>query len=186
MTPQEMLHRMVEQMPEQTGKTFEQWVEVARTAGIDKHKALTTWLKQEHGLKHNQAQWVAWEITDPGRLASYDKPKDLVQELYTGKKAHLRPIYDAVLAAAMAAGEGTSPNVCKTYTSVARGVQFAIIAPRTQKLVDLELPLEPDGGRLEPLKSTNPRFKSRIRLASVEQVDDEVRQALRASWEAVD
>jgi hypothetical protein len=185
LTPQDMLRRMVAQLPAQTGKTYEQWVEVARAAGVDKHRALTSWLKQEKGLNHNQAQWIAWGVTDPGRLESYEKPRDLVDDLYSGKKAHLRPVHDALYAAAMGAEAGTAANVCKTYTSIARGVQFAIIAPRTNSLIDLELPLAPDGERRQAYKTSNPRFLSRYRIGSVDEIDDEVRAALRQAWQAV-
>lgn len=184
LTPQDMLQRMLEKLPEKTGKDYAAWVEVARGSGIGSHKALTAWLKEQHGLNHNDAQWIAWGVTDPGRIEQYDRPKDMVDELYSGKKAHLRPVHDALLAAALAAGDGVGTNVCKTYTSVSRGVQFAIVVPRNNSTVDLELPLPPQGRR-EAFKSSNPRFASRFRVASVEEVDDEIRAALRLAWQSV-
>lgn len=184
LTPQQMLARMVEQLPGKTGKDYDAWVTLAQGAGIHSHKALTAWLKAEHGLDHNQAQWIAWGVTDPGRLSSYEKPKDLVDELYSGKKAHLRPLYDALLAAALGLGPDVRPNVCRTYTSVARGTQFALLHPSTNAAIDLELALPP-AGRREGFKSSNPRFQSRIRLRAVEELDDEVLASLREAWAAV-
>jgi hypothetical protein len=181
MTPQEMLEKMKVTIGGRTGKTFPQWVDVARGSGLEKHKAITVWLKTEHGLNHNEAQWVAWEVTDPGRSEQYNRPKDLVAELYAGKKAHLRPIYDALLAAGMGVGTDIKPNVCKTYTSLAAGRQFAILNPRTQKGVDLELRL-PDGAKWgDAFKSSNPNFKRRMRLTDVSQVDGAVTGALAAA-----
>ncbi len=184
-TPQQMLAKMVEKIEPRTGKSWAQWTEVARAAGITKHRALTTHLKTEHGLKHNEAQWLAWEITDPGRLESYNKPKDLVSELYSGKKAGLRPLYDALYAEGMAVADDVRPNVCKTYTSLATGRQFAMINPRTQKAVDVDLALPEGatGARVQAQKSSNPHFAHKVRVTGVDQIDDELRQLLRLAAE---
>jgi len=183
MTPQQMLAQMIDKIEPRTGKSWDAWVEVARSAGIDTHRALTTHLKAEHGLNHNEAQWLAWEITDPGRLESYSKPKDLVADLYSGKKAGLRPLYDALLAAGLGVADDVRPNVCKTYTSLATGRQFAMINPRTQRAVDLDLSL-PDGVRSDRLvaqKSSNPNFSQKVRLTEVSEVDDELLRLLGAA-----
>jgi predicted transport protein len=181
MTPLEMLQKMIAKLPQQTGRTFEQWVEVARATDITTHKALTAYLKSEYGLNHNQAQWIAWGVTDPGRVEQYERPADLVSDLYSGGKASLRPIYEALLAEALATGDDARAEVCKTYSSVANRAQFAIINPRTQKLVDLELALPADSAETERLKAyntSNPRFTRRIRIGQLDEVDDEVRAAI--------
>ncbi len=184
MTPREMLQKMIRELPTKTGKPFEQWVEVAKGSGLDKHKALTTWLKSEHGLNHFQAQWIAWGVTDPGRVDQYERPTDLVSDLYSGKKAALRPIYEALIQAAKEADDSSRVEVCKTYSSVANRAQFAIVNPRTQKLVDLELALPADTAetaRLQAYKTSNPRFTRRIRIGDVAEIDDEVRAAIAAA-----
>jgi predicted transport protein len=176
-TPQEMLKVMISKLEPETGKTFEQWVVVAQKSGLEKHKALTDHMKKSHGLNHNQAQWIAWGVTDPGRIEQYDKPQDLVANLYSGKKEHLRPIYDALLQQGLGLDDDVSTNVCKTYTSLAAGTQFAIVVPKTQKSVDLELALPPQTqvqGRLEEVKSSNPKFTFRVRISDISEVDDEV------------
>jgi hypothetical protein len=140
-------------------------------------------MKAEHGLNHNEAQWAAWAVTDPGRMESYSRPHDLLEELYAGKRAPLRPIHEALLAAALAAGDGVTVNVCKTYSSLSAKTQFAILALRTLKAVDLELAL-PEGvdhPRLEPFKGSNPKFRHRVRVTDAAQVDDEVRGWLAAA-----
>lgn len=185
MTPQEMLARMVTNIEPRTGRTWAEWIVVARAAGIDKHKALTVHLKTEHALKHNEAQWLAWEITDPGRLERYNKPKDLVAELYSGKKAGLRPLYDALHAAGMGVGEDVRPNVCKTYTSLATKRQFAMINPRTQKAVDVDLSLPEgvDSPRLVAQKNSNPNFSWKVRIKDSDEVDPELVRLLRLAAE---
>lgn len=185
MTPQQMLAKMVDNIEPRTGRSWEAWVQVARDSGIDTHRALTNHLKAEHGLKHNEAQWVAWEVTDPGRLASYSKPKDLVADLYTGKKAGLRPLYDALMAAGLGVGDDITPNVCKTYTSLATKRQFAMLNPRTQKAVDVDLSLPDDvaSSRLVAQKNSNPNFTQKVRVSDVSEVDDELRRLLALAAE---
>lgn len=177
-TPLEMMQIAMERLGARTGKSMAEWVEIARATGISTHKALTEHMKSTHGLNHNEAQWVAWEITDPGRMAQYDKPADLVAELYVGKKAALRPIYDAAMAAGLALGEDVTSFVCKGYTSLSSGTQFAIFAPRTNGALDVELVLPegyPDG---EGFKGSNPKFNRRFRLKSPDEVSGAVIAAL--------
>lgn len=184
-TPQQMLAKMVENIAPRTGRSWTDWVEVAKAAGIETHRALTEHLKSEYGLKHNEAQWLAWEVTDPGRLESYNKPTDLVSELYAGKKAGLRPLYDALLADGLGVGDDVTPNVCKTYTSLATGRQFAMLNPRTQTAVDVDLSL-PEGvwsDRLAPQKNSNPHFSQKVRVTDASEVDDELVRLLALAAE---
>lgn len=185
MTPQDMLNQMMAKLSDKTGRDFKAWVAVAKASGLDKHKAITVHMKTEHGLNHNEAQWIAWGVTDPGRIDQYDRPTDLVDALYSGKKAHLRPIYDALLAEVTALGGPQRSVVCKTYTSVARKSQFVILAPRTNSKLDLELALPadtPTDDRLQAFKTSNPKMTRRMRLGSVDEIDDHVRGALQQAW----
>ena len=180
-SPRDMLRIMMEKIEPKTGKSFAEWVEVARASGLDRHKALTVHLKTTHGLNHNEAQWVAWGVTDPTRVDQYERPTDLVEDLYAGKKGHLRPIYDALIERGTSLGADVDVVVCKTYSSLRYRAQFAVIVPRTLKAVDLELALPPGAeaaGRLEPLKSSNPKLTHRIRIKDLGEVDDEVMGAL--------
>lgn len=181
-TPGEMIKVMVAKLEPRTGRSFEGWVEVARGSGIATHKALTEWLKGQ-GLNHNEAQWVAWGVTDPARLGAYEKPDELENELYSGKKAPLRPVYDRLMQVGKALGPDVTSFVCKTYTSLSVGTQFVVFAPRTNAAVDVELVLPPGwpGEGVEPFKSANPKFTHRIRVSSPERIDARVVDAMRAA-----
>jgi len=175
-----MLKIMMEKIEPKTGKTFQQWVQVAKATGIDRHKALTDHMKTQ-GLNHNEAQWIAWGVTDPSRVDQYDRPDDLVEDLYSGKKAHLRPIYDTLIQQGTGLATDVDVVVCKTYSSLRNRAQFAVINPRTQKAVDLELALPPGteaAGRLETIKSNNPKLTHRIRIGDAGEIDGEVMEAL--------
>lgn len=78
-------------------------------------------------------------------------------------------------------------NVCKTYVSIMRKRQFAVIQPTTKSRVDLGLVL-PDvkpSGRLQRATSVGGgRVTHRVELLSPEQIDDEVIGWLKLAYEA--
>ncbi|WP_246263692.1 DUF5655 domain-containing protein [Parasphingopyxis algicola] len=73
----------------------------------------------------------------------------------------------------------------KSYVSLRRSKQFGLVQPSTKTRLDLGLNLkgvEPVG-RLELSGSFNAMVSHRMRLESVDDVDDEVRDWLRAAYE---
>ena len=187
-SPGEMIKAQIRMLEEQTGKPLEYWVKAAKKAGLSKHKEVVDWMKSEHGAKHNQALWVGWGVTDPGRLTAYDDGPALMNELYSGKKEQLRPIYDRLQKEGLKLGKDVEEVCCKTYSSLRNKHQFAILNPRTQSAVDLELAMPPGtkaAGRLEAIKSNNEKFTHRIRLGNVKEVDREVLEAMKAASDHV-
>lgn len=184
-SPQEMFQAMLGNIEEKTGRTLEQWLALARASGITTFKALTDHMKQTHGMTHGYAQLVAWGVIEPERLTAGNEDESMVDALYSGKKEHLRPIYDALIARGAAVGPGVEQVICKTYTSLRAKSQFAIFAPRTNGAVDVELAL-PQGtkqaGRLETVKSSYPKFTHRIRITDADEVDDEVVTAIETAY----
>lgn len=180
-TPAEMLKIAMTKTAARTGTDFDGWVEIARGSGIATHKALTQWLKDNHDLNHNEAQWVAWGVLDPGRMDQYDRPADLVAELYVDKKAHLRPIYDRLMETGLALGPEVTSFVCKGYTSLSSGTQFVIFAPRTNGAIDVELVLPEGHAAGEALKSSNPKFNRRFRVKSLEDLSPDLNAAIAAA-----
>lgn len=177
-TPRDMLKIAMDKLAARTGRDMDGWVALARESGVGTHKALTEWLKATHGLNHNEAQWVAWGVTDPGRMDQYERPDDLVDALYSGKKKPLRPIYERLMAVGLALGPDVTSFVCKGYTSLSAKTQFAIFAPRVNGAVDVELALPADSEVGEAFKSSNPKFTRRVRVHSVEEVGPSLIAAL--------
>ncbi len=185
-SPQETFQIMIGNILKKTGKDFASWVRLAQDSEITKFKALTDYMKSSYGLTHGYAQLVAWGVLDPERLHVGLREPKFVEELYTGKKAHLRPIYERLISEGLKMGEDIELIICKTYSSLRSRSQFAIIAPRTNSYVDLELvlPEEYSGHEgLTPFKTSNPKFRHRIRIGAVEQIDEEVLSILRTAWE---
>ena len=109
---------------------------------------------------------------------------DLVAAQYAGPKAGLKPIYDAVIEAARSLGKDVEIAPKKTYVSLRRNKQFAIVQPSTRTRVDLGINLkgEPAAGRLEAAGSFNAMVSHRVRLEKPADVDKEVLAWLEKAW----
>ena len=188
-TPEEQAATMRASIKEKTGKTIAQWKRVVAKSKLDKHSLIVKLLKTEHGVTHGYANFVAHELraaetTDKGTKSG--KSSDPIAKQYEGAKADLRPIYDALLAAALKLGADVEVAPKKQYVSLRRKKQFAIIQPSTKTRVDLGLNLkgtEPTE-RLEISGSFNGMVSHRVRLESKRDVNAAVRKWLKAAYTA--
>ncbi len=181
-TPAEMEATMVANLKEKTGRTLPQWLKVAKASGLAKHGEIVKHLKADHGLTHGYANLVAHRALRSATGAA--ETDDLVGSQYAGKKAELRPIYDALVSAATGFGADVEIAPKKAYVSLRRSKQFAIIQPSTATRVDLGLNLkgEPTTDRLEASGSFNAMVSHRVRLESKQDVDAEVKRWLKEAY----
>jgi hypothetical protein len=184
-TPDEMMGAVSASLAERTGKTLDEWVALVQASGIDPldQNAVRRWLRTEHGVPQNSQ----WAIADAAaRAVGWVRPStaEYVDSQYTGAKAALRPIYDALAAAAGELGGDVTVEGRGSYTPFVRGRQFAAVAAATRDRVDLGLRFTdpPADGRLQ--RSTGPgQSTHKLALRSVEDVDDQVRHLLRLAYE---
>jgi len=176
--------KMVDNLPEKTGRDLDGWITHLRGTGLEKHGQLVGHLKKDHGLTHGYANLVAHYFRGLPTLEGRDDG-GLVSAQYAGPKADLRPIYDALLAAVSAFGNDFELAPKKAYVSLRRKTQFGLIQPSTTTRVDLGLKLKdmPPAGRLEASGSFNSMVSHRVRLTSVNEVDDELLTWLREAYE---
>jgi predicted transport protein len=183
-SPDDMMSAVTDSMAERTGRSLEDWVALVGASGVDPldQNAVRRWLREVHGVKQNSQ----WAIADAAaRTAGWVRPsvEQYIDQQYTGRKAGLRPIFDAVREAAQALGDDVSVEGRGTYTPFVRRRQFAAVAAAASRVdLGLRLPDPPPSGRLEsgpaPGSSTH-----RVQLTSVDDVDDEVLGLLRAAYE---
>jgi hypothetical protein len=167
----------------QTGKSAAAWGALAAARGLTKHGQMVAWLKTEHGLSHSHANHAAKHAT---RAAAPPPADDPVAPLFAGGKQGLRPLYDAVLAAAKALGDDVEVAPKKANVSLRRRKQFALVQPSTATRLDLGLILrdKPPAGRLEAAGSFNAMFTHRVRLAGLGDLDEALLGWLREAYEA--
>lgn len=183
---EQAVQNMIKNLKEKTGKSLDEWVRIAQSSGEGKVRARINYLKAEHGLTHGYANLIALTAKDREAQAAGTVPEDPVDALFSGPKAGLRPIYDRILAAARGFGEDMVESPKRTYVSLRRSKQFAIVQPSTRTRVDVGLVLkgvEPSG-RLEPAGSWNSMCTHRVRVESAEEVDDALCTYLREAYDA--
>lgn len=110
---------------------------------------------------------------------------DLVDEQYAGDKAALRPIYDILITKVQAFGEDVDVSPKKTYVSLRRKRQFAILQPSTKTRLDVGINLKDvkSQGRLEVSGSFNSMVSHRVLLESKDQIDEELVGWLHAAYD---
>lgn len=169
------LQTMIDNMPDKTGKSLAEWYRVLGAAGLSKHGEILKLLKGEHDVTHGYANTIS--ILYRQQAAGGPPPEqDLVDAQYSGPKAGLRPVYESILAAVSQFGFDVEIAPKKTYVSLRRSKQFAIVQPATRERVDLGLNLkgtEP-GGRLEGGTIFSGMCTHRVRLNAPADVDEEV------------
>lgn len=151
-----MLSAVTDSLAARTGRTLEQWVLAVRASGVDPtdQKAVRAWLKDAHGVRQNSQ----WAIADAAaRDAGWAPPsvEGYTDALYAGSRASLRPLHDAVMAAALGLGHDVEAQGRGGYIPVVRRTQFAAVAPGPRGTLRVGLRFRddvPDHDRLEPAK----------------------------------
>lgn len=199
------LRTQVRNIEAQYGRSMGAWTDLIRSRGLTKHTEIIAWLKSEHGMTHGNANRVALIARESlgdvsaGSGASADgsaavggavaghpsTTDDPAAALYTGSRAGLRPIHEAVIAVIDGFGGDYDVAPKKGYVSLRRRKQFAMLQPASTRLdLGLILPGVPTGGRLEPGGTFNAMFSHRVRLDSVEAVDAELEGWLKTAFDA--
>jgi len=172
---------MKKNLAERTGKSFAAWVNIARSLGSDKHSDIVAYLKIEGPMGHGYANAVALEA----RKSDVIVDEDPIDTLYAGDKASLRPIYDAIKATVSAFGQDVTFAPKKSYISLRRARQFALVQPSTATRVDIGINLkgvEPVG-KLEASGTWNGMVSHRVRLITMADFNKDVKAWLKQAYE---
>jgi hypothetical protein len=154
MEPADMMAAVTTSMDERTGRSLDEWVALVREAGPDPldQRAVRAWLRDVHGVPQNSQ----WAIADAAATAAGWQRPDVdayTDALYSGAKAHLRPIHDAIVALAEGLGDDARREGRGTYIPVVRKTQFVAVAPGPRETVRVGFRFRgaaPDDERLSP------------------------------------
>lgn len=185
-SPKEMIEAIQRNLPQKTGRSFEQWVALAKKRKTDDRKALTAWLKSEHSLGTVTAHFIAADALGRSIADAYADEGALLDAMYGGERAALRPIYDRLAETAQTLGDDVTLTVCKTYVGIRRKRQFAMIKPANRPciLLGLALPGVAPAGRLAKAGAIgNDRMTHRIEVGAADEVDQAVKRWLKAAYE---
>ena len=170
-----------------TGRTLDELAAIVRGSGIEKHAELVAMLKRDLGMGHGDANTLVHHVRkadDGGGAAAGASAGDVLDALYAGPKAPLRPIHDRIIDAIRGFGDfEEAPK--KTYVSLRRKKQFAMVGPATKTQVEVGLNAKAlDGGaRLQALPAGQ-MCNYKVRIAAAAEVDDELIGWIRAAYDA--
>lgn len=173
------LQTMIDNMPEKTGKSLNEWKKVLKTTSFSKHSEAVNFLKKEHNLTHGFANTIVALSKEEN-----ESPADLVKNQYEGKE-NLIPIYESLLAVVKEFGEDVTITAKKTSVSLIRKKQFALIKPATKTRIDLGLKFKdkPTTDRLENSGPFGTMCTHRVKLSETDQIDTELKDWLQEAYE---
>lgn len=176
------LQTMINNMPEKTGKSLDEWKSLLKTKSFAKHMEAVNFLKKEHNVSHGFANTIVSLSKEESA-----RPIDLLENQYKGKEV-LLPIYESLLAIVKNFGKDVTVTPKKTSVSIIRKKQFALIKPATKTRIDLGLKLKdkPTTDRLENSGPFGTMCTHRIKLSSVDQIDNELKELLKEAYEKAD
>jgi hypothetical protein len=188
-----MTRKWVAELKAKTGRSLDEWIKFIRKEGPPTEQARRDWLKQEHGLGTNSAWWLAERSVGKGAEAGdpdayLRTAKKYVDEMFGGKKEHLRPIYDALLKLGLSMGKDTKACPCQTIVPLYRNHVFAQIKPTTRTRIDFGLALGDTKKTPKRLSDTGgfakkDRITHRFEITSLKDIDDEATKWLKVAYE---
>jgi Domain of unknown function (DUF5655)/Domain of unknown function (DUF4287) len=186
-----MVQNWVATLKQKSGRSLDEWLTLIRKSGPPTEKERREWLKKEYGLGTNTAWWLAERAEGKGEDGDPDayleQANQYVEEMYSGPKAGLRPIYDKLLKLGLGIGKDAKACPCKTIVPLYRNHVFAQIKPTTRTRIDLGFALGAckAAGRLIDTGgyAKKDRITHRIPISSLNEIDAEVKQWLHTAYE---
>lgn len=181
--PAAALATQIKNIEARTGKSLAELQALVAGSGQDKVAGQRSWLMQTLGLGYGDANTVVMlakqAATAPAASA------DPLDAIYTGAKAGLRPLHEALVAKIATLGPfEVAPK--QNYVSL-RGArrQFAMLGPATKDQLELglnakDLPEHPLLKKLAP----GGMCQATVRLSAVEEIDATLMGWLRTAYDA--
>ena len=188
-----MTQKWIAELKQKSGRSLEEWLKFIRNEGPPTEKERRDWLKNELGLGTNTAWWLAERSVGKGEETgdpdSYLRAAEkYVDEMFSGKKEHLRPVYAALLKLGLSMGKDTTACPCQTIVPLYRHHVFAQIKPTTQTRIDFGLALGDTKKTPKRLINTGgyerkDRITHRFEITSLKDIDDEVKKWLKIAYD---
>jgi hypothetical protein len=171
-----------------TGKSLAELAEIVQKSGLTKHGEIRDMLKQTLGLGHGDANTLTHHVLKSdgasAAKAADASTDDVLDGIYTGAKAPLRPIHDKLMT--IINGLGTfeiAPK--KGYVSLRRKKQFTMIGPTTSSRVEVGLNMK--GVEATPRLVAQPAgsmCQYIVKVTDASQVDEELVAWIKQAYDS--
>jgi len=176
-----------------TGQSLDQLYAFIRKSGLTKHGEIRDLAKRELGLGHGDANslakfYLAQAAGQPGASGAAPTlavpPAARTEEIYSGSKAALRPLHDQVMAAIRQFGP-FEISAKKTYLSLRRSKQFAMVGPGTRGRLEVGLNMKgvPATARLAA-QPAGGMCQYKVLVADAREVDQELIGWLKQAYDS--
>ena len=178
--PQAALATQLRNIETKTGQTLAQLREIIVASGLTKHGEVRSMLMERFALGHGDANTLAHAAKTDASEAG-DDPLDAI---YAGAKAGLRPLHDAVMKQIGQLGAFDVASK-KTYLSLRRKKQFAMVGPATKEQIEIGLNAKslPAHTRLKAMPPGG-MCQYTVRVSSVAEVDATLLGWVRSAYDA--
>ncbi len=173
------LQTMIDNMPEKTGKSLDEWITILKEKSFSKHSEGVKFLKSEHGVTHGFANTIVSLSKEDNNTS-----EDLVSTQYKGKE-NLKSIYDGLITFVNTLGNDVTITPKKDSVSIIRKRQFILIKPATKTRIDLGFKLKdkPTTERLENSGPFGTMCTHRVRLTTEYEIDEELKGWINEAYE---
>ena len=173
------LKTMIDNMPEKTGKSLDEWKMILKEKSFEKHSEAVKYLKTEHNVTHGFANTIV-------TLSKEEKndPEDLVDTQYAGKES-LIPVYNELITFIKTLGSDITITPKKGSVSIIRKRQFVLIKPATKTRIDLGFKLKdkPVSERLENSGPFGTMCTHRVKISEAKEIDNELKDWIKEAYE---
>jgi len=171
-----------------TGKSLDDLAKIIKSSGLTRHGEIRDMLKRDLGMGHGDANTLVHVVLkSDGTSAAEAAEKsgaDVLDEIYSGAKAPLRPIHDRLMTAIDGFGAfEIAPK--KGYVSLRRRKQFAMIGPATSSRVEVGLNMKdvPSTDRLLAMPPGG-MCQYKVKVTSPAEVNPELIAWIRRAFDA--
>lgn len=182
------VRKWLNDLPLETGKSLEEWLAILHRDGPSDRAERRKWLQTRHGFGPRVAEWLDGKAAgerewDHDPDAYLRQASANIDAMYTGARAGLRPLHEALLAMALSLGSDVRVSPCKTIVPLYRKHVFAQIKPASAKRIDFGLALGKSTRRVPAWlidtggAAKNDRITHRAPIERLDQIDSRL-----ATW----
>ncbi len=177
------LQTQLSNIEKSTGKKLAEWKTILDNSGFSKHGELVSFLKEKHGFTHGNANTVV-HMAKQSHAGAAENETDWIAEQYKGKE-EMKPWYDTLMGMINSFGSDVEVAPKKTYVSLRRKKQFAIIQPSTKTRMDVGLNIKGKGpsGIAEKGSSWNAMCTHRIKLEDAVGINEELKGWIKLAYD---
>ncbi|OGO63892.1 MAG: hypothetical protein A2029_02895 [Chloroflexi bacterium RBG_19FT_COMBO_47_9] len=175
----------LENIKAKTGKTPDDFRQLAAKKGLTKYPEVLTWLKSEFGLGYGHANAIAQLLVNADKFQA--SPDDKLAAHFKGDKVRWRETYTVLMKKLARMGEDVKAAPTGSYISLLRrDRKFGIVQISTANRIDIGIKLKNVApiGRFEAAGTWNNLVTHRVRISDPSQIDAEVLSWLKQAYEA--